>query len=59
MKRLLVVLFILFRWPPAEGGERILSFDSFISVRPAGDMEVTETIRVACEGDRIQHGILP
>lgn len=58
MKRLLVALFILFPLAAhAEGGERILSFDSFISVRPAGDMEVTETIKVACEGDRIQHGI--
>lgn len=41
----------------ALGGERILSYDSLIRVQPAGDMIVTETIRVVSEGDQIRHGI--
>ena len=41
----------------ARGGERILSYDSSIRVHPAGDMTVTETIRVVGEGDQIRHGI--
>lgn len=41
----------------AQGGERILSYDSLITVHPAGDMTVTETIRVVSEGNQIRHGI--
>lgn len=41
----------------AQGGERILSYDSLIRVHPGGDMTVTETIRVVSEGDQIRHGI--
>ena len=49
---------VLFPWLAfAEGGERIISYDSFITVKPAGDMTVTETIKVVCEGDQIKHGI--
>lgn len=61
MKRtLLVVLILLFLFPLvvlAEEGERITSYDSFITVKPAGDMTVTETITVVSEGDQIKHGI--
>lgn len=58
MRRSLLVLLVLFPCMAfAQGAERILGFDSFIRIRPAGDMEVRETIRVLCEGDRIKHGI--
>ncbi len=58
MKKILLILLVLFpRLVFAQGGERILSYDSFIKVKPAGDMTVTETIKVICEGDKIQHGI--
>ena len=59
MKRILIIiLFVLFPGLVfAQGGERILSYDSFIRVKPAGDMTVTETLKVVCEGDRIKHGI--
>ena len=58
MKRILLILLVLFpRLVFAEGGERILSYDSFIKVKPAGDMTVTETIKVVCEGNQIKHGI--
>jgi uncharacterized membrane protein YgcG len=58
MKRILVLLFLLFPGLVlAQGGERILSYDSFIKIMPAGDMTVTETIRVVCEGQRIKRGI--
>jgi hypothetical protein len=58
MKRVLLFLFVLFPAVVfAQEGERILSYDAFIKVNPAGDMTVTETIRVVCEGNRINHGI--
>ena len=61
MKRILLIfliLLVLFPWIAfAEGGERIISYDSFITVKPAGDMTVTETIKVAGEGMQIKHGI--
>lgn len=58
MKRFLLILIVLFpRLLFAQEGERILSYDSFIRVQPAGDMTVTETIKVICEGNRIRHGI--
>ena len=38
-------------------GERILSFDSEIRVMTSGMIEVTETIRVRAEGNRIKRGI--
>ncbi len=60
MKRtsLILVILFLFSLPAfAQGKERILSYDSFIRVKPAGDMDVTETIRVVCEGGMIRHGI--
>jgi uncharacterized membrane protein YgcG len=54
---LLLVVTVLALSPAARAEERILGFDSLITVRPTGDMEVSETIRVVCEGDRINHGI--
>ncbi|MEW6186981.1 MAG: DUF2207 domain-containing protein [Thermodesulfobacteriota bacterium] len=58
MKRILLLLFLLFPGLVlAQGEERILSYDSFIKIMPAGDMTVTETIRVVCEGQRIKRGI--
>ena len=41
----------------ATADERILSFHSDILVRPDGAIDVTETIRVRVEGNRIQRGI--
>lgn len=58
MKKILLILLVLLpRLVFAQGEERILSYDSFIKVNPAGDMTVTETITVVCAGDRIKHGI--
>jgi uncharacterized membrane protein YgcG len=42
---------------PAYGDERILSFDSTITVAHDGTLEVRETIRVNAEGDDIKRGI--
>ncbi|WP_157215715.1 DUF2207 domain-containing protein [Flavisphingomonas formosensis] len=39
------------------GSERILSFQSDVSIARNGDLDVTETIRVVALGDRINHGI--
>ena len=41
----------------AAADERILSFHSDIVVRQDGRLQVTETIRVRAEGDRIHRGI--
>ena len=41
----------------ADGGERILSYDSVIVVNGDATMAVTETIRVNCLGISIRHGI--
>lgn len=41
----------------AETGERILSFDSQITVVPDGTVLVRETIKVNATGNRIRHGI--
>lgn len=58
MKRMLSALLVLFSLTcSAAAEEHIISYDSFITVRPAGDMTVTETIKVLCEGDQIKHGI--
>lgn len=58
MKKMLLILLVLLPGLAfAQGGERILSYDSFIKVNPTGDMTVTETITVACERYRIKHGI--
>ncbi|MRR59209.1 MAG: DUF2207 domain-containing protein, partial [Deltaproteobacteria bacterium] len=58
MKKILLIFLVLLpRVVFAEGEERILSFDSLIQVKPAGDMTVTETIKVVCQGNKIKHGI--
>jgi uncharacterized membrane protein YgcG len=54
---LLLVVTVLALSPAARAEERILGFDSSIRIMPAGDMEVSETIRVRCEGEKINHGI--
>jgi hypothetical protein len=41
----------------AHADERILSFDSTITVAHDGTLEVRETIRVNAEGDAIRRGI--
>ncbi|HEU4618267.1 MAG TPA: DUF2207 domain-containing protein [Gammaproteobacteria bacterium] len=41
----------------SRADERILSFASDVRVEPDGGMEVTETLRVRAEGERIKHGI--
>lgn len=42
---------------PARADERILSFDSAITVQRDGTLEVRETIRVRAEGQNIRRGI--
>jgi uncharacterized membrane protein YgcG len=42
---------------PALASERILSFDSHVTVQSDGGMVVTETIRVRAAGDQIKRGI--
>jgi uncharacterized membrane protein YgcG len=42
----------------ARADERILSWQSDIRVRPDSTLEVTETLRVRSEGERIRRGIL-
>ena len=56
MTRALAVL--LCAWAlPALADERILSYDSAITVNADGSQAVTETIRVRAEGDNIKRGI--
>ena len=43
---------------PAAAAERILNFVSDVSVQRDGDLQVTETIVVNAEGDKIRRGIL-
>jgi hypothetical protein len=42
---------------PVMAEERILSFDSAITVQPDGTLAVRETIRVRAEGEQIRRGI--
>ena len=45
--------------PPMPAfGERVLSFDSDVSVARDGSLTVTETIRIQAEGEVFQHGLL-
>jgi len=55
MKRLLVCLLLLSSQAVAD--ERILEFHSEILVMPDGWIDVTETIKVRAEGNRIRRGI--
>jgi uncharacterized membrane protein YgcG len=41
----------------ASAAERILSYDSRVSVHPDGSLRVTETIAVRAEGNKIKRGI--
>jgi uncharacterized membrane protein YgcG len=58
LRRLAVLLLLLALTGPAGAAERILSFLSDVTVQRNGDLLVTETIRVAAEGDQIKRGIL-
>lgn len=42
---------------PAQAEEAILSFESRVRVLENGSLDVTETLRVRAEGERIRHGI--
>lgn len=42
---------------PAHADERILAYDSDITIAPDASMQVVESIRVRSEGNRIRHGI--
>jgi uncharacterized membrane protein YgcG len=48
---------LLFAAAPAAAEERITSFVSDVSIQKDSALEVTETIDVHSEGDRIRHGI--
>jgi uncharacterized membrane protein YgcG len=48
---------LLFAAAPAAAEERITSFVSDVAIQPDSALEVTETIDVHSEGDRIRHGI--
>ena len=55
MKKFVLLFLLLPLWSAAE--ERILSFHSDVVVKQDGWIEVTETIRVRAEGQRIRRGI--
>ena len=60
MQRLLPPLLaaLALLWPaPAAAEERILHYLSDVLVERDGELDVTETIRVRSEGERIDHGI--
>ena len=54
---LLLAMLCLVPAVPARAAERILDFQSRITVLRDGSMDVQETIRVAAEGHHIRHGI--
>ena len=43
--------------PPLAAAERILSYDSYITIGEDGDMTVRESIRVVAQGNEIRRGI--
>jgi uncharacterized membrane protein YgcG len=53
----LITLYLLVAIVPLRADERILSFDSDITVQADGAFLVTETIRVRAEGRQIRRGI--
>ncbi len=55
--RVLLASMLLVLAAPAGAEERILGFHADILIRADGRMEVTETITVRAEGDRIKRGI--
>lgn len=54
---LLAVLLVALMVLPAAGQERILSYDTRITVERSGDLQVTEVITVVAEGNAIKRGI--
>lgn len=50
-------LFVAHPCLAGDDGERIRAFDSHITVRPDGGLDVTETITVVSQGIAIKHGI--
>ena len=61
MNRHFGFVFCLLAWlavlAPASADERILSYDSDLTVRNDGSLDVVETIRVRAEGSNIRRGI--
>jgi uncharacterized membrane protein YgcG len=57
MRLILAALAALILAVPAAAEERILSYDSRIAIQPDASLDVTETIRVNVENDRIKHGL--
>ena len=55
--RKLVVFALLLLSLPLAAEERILSYDSDITIGTDGDMTVRETIRIAAQGKNIRRGI--
>jgi uncharacterized membrane protein YgcG len=53
----LLVCALFFLSLPLAAVERILSYDSYITIDAEGDMTVRETIRVVAEGKNIRRGI--
>ena len=58
MRRSLLAFPLLLVTALAGAEERILSWQTDILVRPDSTLEVTETLKVRAEGDRIRRGIL-
>lgn len=58
MSRLFAVCLLVFlAAAPVAAQERILDYASELRIRPDGSLDVTETIRVRAEGQRIRRGI--
>jgi uncharacterized membrane protein YgcG len=57
MRRLFLIVTALFAAAPAAAEERITSYVSDVAIQPDSALEVTETLDVHSEGDRIRHGI--
>jgi len=56
----IALLFVLFAFcvpAPAQNAERILSYDTYVTVNDDGSMLVREAIRVHVTGQKIVHGI--
>jgi len=56
--RLLLALTLLLSIAAARADERILDWQSDITVQPDSTVEVTETLRVRAEGEQIRRGLL-
>ena len=61
MKTRLLTMFALLGWlalaMPALADERILNYESELSIQPDGSLDVVETIRVRAEGVNIRRGL--